>query len=129
MPVGCQRFLEVFVIHDHKGDAIGQRPIFIRTTGHSLKAAVEQVCANWDDSHTRTGPHCGDQRKEVRVIRRAGAGVAQLKQDELGSNNGEFEPEVFHSLRVSWVIGPQQSQEKESVRESGAHDFLGSPLM
>jgi hypothetical protein len=32
------------------------------------------------------------------------------------------------SLPVTWVIGSQQGQEEECVREGGAHDFLGSPL-
>ncbi len=40
VPVGSEGFRDVLVFHDHKGDAVGQRPIFVWTAGHSFEASV-----------------------------------------------------------------------------------------
>jgi len=76
----------------------------------------------------RTGSHSRDQGEEIRMIRRTGAGVAQLQDHKLGCYDRRCARDKGHSLGVSRIIDSKQGKVEECVREGGAHDFLGSPL-
>ena len=125
--IARQGVTDILVLHHHEGNAVGQRPLFVRPSFVTTQAALEQFGARADDPHLGVLFEGADELRDMTAAGGFRQRIGELGEHPLGGEQviaqlagGGNDPGVM-------LVGAvEQSDEIEGIREDGLH-FLRCP--
>jgi hypothetical protein len=127
MVVSRQGSGDAFVVHGHKGKAVGQGPFLVGPLFKQGHAALEEARVGRNDIDARMVEERAVEGYEISPILRITVGIPELSQHPFGGDQTELRVAgKLGGLRMLFLAGVEQREELERVGEGGGH-FFGSP--
>ena len=127
MVIRRERIDQALVVHDGKGNAIGERPSFIRTAGVECCARAKLFDARRQNFDVRCGGEELKQSRKLRAIPWLAKAVAHFGQNPVGGDQRARGPSgEFQSASVEIVGWVQERDEIGRVGKNCSHCF-GAP--
>lgn len=125
--VACEGFIESMVLHDHKREAIDERPFLVAAAAVQSQSALEHVGRGRDNAHARVAVEQRDKFRRALAVGWSALRISQFDQYPFGGEEvGSMGLRKLNAALMGCVGSVEQPEEIERVGEDEDHRF-GAP--